>query len=81
MKNIYRTLILGAVILPLSACGNTTSERMISGGGIGAGAGAVTGAVTGGSPVGGALIGGALGAAAGGLTNSSQLNLGQPLWK
>ncbi len=52
--------ILGA--LALSACGSSTSDRAISGAGIGAGAGAALGAVTGGSVVGGALIGGAAGA-------------------
>ncbi len=65
----------------LSACGNTTTDRALSGGGIGAGAGAITGAVVGGSPVTGALIGGALGAGAGALTNERDVNLGKPFWR
>jgi hypothetical protein len=44
---------------------NSTEQRTLSGGAIGAGAGAALGAVTGGSMVGGALIGGAAGAAGG----------------
>lgn len=51
----------------LSACSgmNSTEQRTLSGGAIGAGAGAALGAVTGGSMLGGALIGGAVGAGAG----------------
>jgi osmotically inducible lipoprotein OsmB len=81
MKNIYRTMMVGAVILSLSACGTSTSDRAISGAGIGAGVGAVGSALTGGNVGGGALVGGAVGAAAGGLTNSNQLNLGRPAWR
>jgi hypothetical protein len=44
---------------------NSTEQRTLSGGAIGAGAGAALGAVTGGSLIGGALIGGAAGAAGG----------------
>lgn len=63
--------------LALGACGNTKSERAISGGAIGAGAGAVGSTVLGGSTVGGALIGGAVGAAAGALTDKNDVNLGK----
>jgi osmotically inducible lipoprotein OsmB len=65
----------------LSACGNTTSDRALSGAGIGAGAGALGGALLGGSVAGGALVGGAVGAAAGGLTNNHQVDLGKPIWR
>lgn len=51
--------IVGA--LAVSACGSSTSDRALSGAGIGAGAGAALGAVTGGSVLGGAAIGGAAG--------------------
>lgn len=67
--------------LGLAACGETRTDRALSGGAIGAGVGALGGAVTGGSPVGGALIGGAAGAAGGALTDSSDVNLGKPLWR
>lgn len=60
----------------LAACGNTTGQRAISGGAIGAGGGAALGAITGGDVGTGALIGGAAGAATGALTNKRQLNLG-----
>lgn len=68
-------------LLVLAACGNTTSDRAISGGAIGAGAGAVGGAVLGGSPLAGAAIGGAVGAAAGALTDSGDIDLGRPIWR
>ena len=57
----------GVLAMGLSACSgmDSTEQRTLSGGAIGAGAGAALGAVTGGSMVGGALIGGAAGAAGG----------------
>ena len=57
--SIKTLLLVGALSFPLVACGNTTQERALSGGAIGAGAGAVGSSVTGGSPITGALIGGA----------------------
>jgi osmotically inducible lipoprotein OsmB len=66
--------------LVLAACGSSTSDRAISGGGIGAAAGAGTAAVTGGNPVTGGLLGGAAGAAAGGLTDEDDIDLGDPVW-
>jgi len=65
----------------LSACGNTTSDRALSGAGIGAGVGTVGAAVVGGAVLPAAIIGGAVGAAAGGMTHSDQFNLGRPIWK
>jgi len=67
--------------LVLAACGDTTEDRAVSGAGIGAASGAVIGAVTGIGPVGGAFLGAAVGGAAGALTDSSQVNLGQPAWR
>jgi hypothetical protein len=57
----------GVLALGLSACSgmDSTEQRTLSGGAIGAGAGAALGAITGGSMLGGALIGGAAGAAGG----------------
>jgi hypothetical protein len=63
-----RTLaLIGAVGLAVGGCSNlnTTEQRVLSGGAIGAGAGAVGTAVTGGCVACGAAIGGAAGAAAG----------------
>ena len=71
----------GNLGLILAACGSSTSDRAISGGGIGAAAGAGTAAVTGGNPITGGLLGGAAGAAAGGLTDEDDINLGDPVWK
>jgi len=70
-----------SVFALLSACGNTTSDRALSGAGIGAGVGAVGSAVVGGPVLGAAIVGGAVGAAAGGLTNQNQIDLGKPVWK
>lgn len=65
----------------LAACGSSTTDRAISGGGIGAAAGAGTAAVTGGNPLTGAAIGGAAGAAGGALTDEDDVDLGKPVWK
>lgn len=70
-----------SVPLLLAACGDTTEDRALSGAGIGAASGAVIGAVTGIGPGAGALIGGAVGATAGAVTDSSQVNLGKPVWR
>jgi hypothetical protein len=67
-------------LLALTACGNSTGDRALSGGGIGAGVGVVAGALMG-APLEGALIGGAVGAGAGALTSSDQINLGRPAWR
>ncbi len=64
----------------LGACGQSKSDRALSGGAIGAGVGAVGGALTG-NAVGGAVLGGAAGAATGALTDEDQINLGKPAWR
>jgi osmotically inducible lipoprotein OsmB len=68
------------MLLTLAACGSSTSDRALSGAGIGAATGAVGGAIMG-SPGTGALIGGAVGAAAGGLTDEDDVDLGKPWWR
>lgn len=78
---MIRLIIALCIILLLTACGNTKSDRALSGAGLGAGAGALAGAATGGSAVTGALIGGAGGAAAGALTDSDDFNMGKPIWR
>lgn len=81
MKHIKNTTILLASTLLLVACGQSTGDRAMSGGAIGAGAGAVGGALLGGDPVTGAVVGGAVGAATGGLTKEKDINLGKPVWR
>lgn len=81
MQKITWFLVMSATAFTLSACGQTQSDRAISGGGIGAGAGAVGTAVLGGDPLTGALVGGAVGAAAGGLTDQDDIDLGRPVWR
>jgi osmotically inducible lipoprotein OsmB len=80
MKRIALAAILSLALLALGACGTSTTDRAISGGGIGAGAGAIGGWMLG-APVTGALLGGAVGAGAGALTNKDQINLGKPVWR
>ena len=70
-----------SVGLLLGGCGSSTTDRALSGAGIGAAAGGAAGAVTGGSVLGGAALGGAAGAAAGGLTDEDDIDLGKPIWR
>ena len=71
--------VLSAALL-LSACGQTPTDRALTGAGFGAGGGAVIGALFG-APLIGALGGGAVGATAGAATDPSQIYLGAPVWK
>ncbi|MFZ0695307.1 MAG: YMGG-like glycine zipper-containing protein [Alphaproteobacteria bacterium] len=66
--------------LALGACGTSTTDRAVSGAGIGAGVGAVGGLLLG-DPVDGALIGAAVGGGTGALTDKSQVDLGKPAWR
>jgi hypothetical protein len=72
-------LALVAALL-LSACGQTPTDRALTGAGFGAGGGAIVGALLG-APLIGALVGGAVGATAGAATDPSQIYLGAPVWK
>jgi hypothetical protein len=82
MKRIALVACLSISALALGACGQSTGDRALSGGGIGAAGGALIGAlVPGASPLTGALIGGAVGAGAGALTDSDQIDLGKPVWR
>lgn len=77
-------LKLTAVLVPvlfIAACGETATDRALSGAGIGAGVGMLGAAATGGSGATGALLGGAAGAAAGGLTKKKDVDLGKPVWR
>ena len=71
---------LALAAFALAACGNTTEERALTGGGIGAAGGAAAGAITDVGVGTGALIGGAVGAATGALTDEDDINLGDPFW-
>jgi osmotically inducible lipoprotein OsmB len=80
MKSISLKISMVLGVLARAGCGQTTGDRALSGGAIGAGAGAIGGALMG-SPGTGALIGGALGAGTGALTSPSQVDLGKPVWR
>ncbi len=73
--------VLMAIGFTLAACGTTPEERGTTGAGIGAAGGAIIGAVTGLTVLQGALIGAGVGGVTGLLTDESQLNLGEPIWK
>lgn len=76
---VSMALALGAALL-LAACGQTPTDRALTGAGFGAAGGALLGSVVG-APMIGALAGGAIGATAGAATDPSQIYLGQPVWK
>ena len=75
------TLLFAIATLSLAGCGNTTGDRALSGGMIGAGAGVAASALTGGALGTGALIGGAIGAVGGAATTKRDLDMGKPLWR
>jgi hypothetical protein len=79
MKPVLKAGAVSALLI-LGACGTSTTDRALSGGGIGAATGAVGGALLG-APLAGAAIGGAVGAGAGALTSPDQVNLGKPAWR
>ena len=60
--------VMTAVLLGLSACGDTWGQRAVTGGAVGAGSGAAIGAVTGIGVLPGAIVGGAVGAGVGAAT-------------
>lgn len=72
--------LLVIVAAGMAACGQTTGDRAISGGLLGAGAGAAVGSLTGSAGT-GALLGGAAGAAGGALTSPGTVDLGRPAWR
>ena len=80
MKRFPLYALMIPLLLALGACGSSTSDRALSGAGIGAGVGLLGGALVG-APIEGAVIGGAVGAGAGALTRDDQINLGRPLWR
>jgi hypothetical protein len=80
MKRTALAATLSLSVLVLGACGSSTSDRALSGGGIGAGVGLLGGALVG-APLEGALIGGAVGAGTGALTDQNKIDLGNPIWR
>ena len=79
MKRILLVSVFSLSLIGLAACGSSTSDRTLSGAGIGAGVGLVGGALVG-APIAGAAIGGAVGAGTGALTDEDDIDLGEPVW-
>ena len=70
--SMSKHVVMLAILIGATGCGDTWGQRAVTGGGIGAGTGAVIGAVT---PLGvlpGALIGGAAGAGIGAATTPTR---------
>ena len=65
---ILSVLLVAPLALSLSACGDTWSQRAVTGAGIGAGTGLAVGALAGFPLIGSALVGTALGAGIGAAT-------------
>ena len=63
-----KIILMTAILLSATACGDTWGQRAVTGGAIGAGSGAVVGGATGVGVLPGALIGGAVGAGVGAAT-------------
>jgi hypothetical protein len=59
MKKIGASVAIAAIALTITACGETTGSRTLSGGGIGAASGAVLGAIGGNAGLGAAVGAGA----------------------
>lgn len=81
VKTVTTAGLVLCVALLASACGDTKTERGLSGAGLGAAGGAVGGLLLGVDPVTGAVLGGAAGAATGVMTDKEQIDLGKPAWK
>ena len=61
-------ILMTAILLSATACGDTWGQRAVTGGAIGAGSGAAIGSVTGVGILPGAIVGGAVGAGVGAAT-------------
>ncbi len=75
-----KATLAALALVALAGCGESKTDRALSGAGIGAAGGALGGALLG-SPGTGALIGGAVGAGAGALTDPNDIDLGKPIWR
>jgi osmotically inducible lipoprotein OsmB len=72
---------LGMTAVALGGCGTSTTDRSLSGAGIGAGTGALVGLAFGGvGAIPGALIGAGAGGATGAFTDDDQIYLGEAVW-
>jgi hypothetical protein len=80
MQRVMLTLSILSLTL-LSACGETTMDRTLSGAAIGGSLGMIGSAVAGGAILPGLAAGSAVGAATGLITMPSQINLGKPIWE
>lgn len=76
---VSAAIVITAALL-LSACGQTPTDRAVTGAGIGAAGGAVVGALIG-APLIGAAVGAAGGATVGAATDPSDIYLGKPVYK
>lgn len=80
MTRISMVALISLSLAGAAACGETTSDRALSGAGIGAGVGAVGGLIVG-APLEGAVIGAVVGGGTGAITSREQVDLGKPIWR
>ncbi|MEL6478763.1 MAG: hypothetical protein AAFR17_15645 [Pseudomonadota bacterium] len=76
-----KTVLSLAIIGLVAACGQTRTDRAVSGAGIDAATGAAGSAVVGGDIAAGAIIGALGGAAVGAATDGRDIDLGTPIWR
>lgn len=81
VKEFLSVSLVTLAAIGMAGCGDTRTDRALSGAGLGAAAGTGAAVLTGGNAATGALIGGAAGAAAGGLTDKDDVNFGKPIWR
>ena len=77
MKALQQGTLIVFLGMGLTACGTTTTERAVSGAGVGAAVGAGAAAVTDTGLLTGTAIGAAVGAAGGALTEEDTVNLNE----
>ncbi len=78
---MLRQVIAAAMlVIMLTACGTSTTDRTLSGAAIGSGAGTAASLIFNSNPVTGLLVGTAAGAITGAATSDKDFNLGKPVW-
>lgn len=79
-KHTLPALTVSVLLVALAACGQSRTERGISGAGIGAATGALGSALVDGNVGTGAVVGALAGGAVGAATDEDDIDLGRPLW-
>lgn len=78
---MWRKIGLVGLVALVAACGTSRTERALTGGAIGAGVGVAGAALLERDPVSGGVVGGLVGAGVGALTDRSDLDLGDSIFR